>query len=615
MSTFNIKKNLVQKKERSYLNRDFNSFKSELLRYVKTYFPDQIQDFSDASLGGMFNDMTSYVGDVMSFYLDHQFNELNLETAVEPTNIERQIRLAGVKIQGASPASCMVSFYIKVESELVSGVYRPKHAYLPIIRSKTKLQASNGTVFELLDDINFASMSNGALTADVSVLTSDNAGNPLTYSLLRSALCSSGETIEEKFVIPNTFVPFRNITLSRNNVSEILSVVDSDLNEYYEVESLTNDVVFKRVSNTASDNDVVPDNLYIVPAPYRFYTKTTLNTAVTSLVFGSGRVDTLDDDIIPDPSEVALPLYGDRKTFSRVAIDPNALLQTKSLGVTPVNTTLSIYYRSGGSLSHNVAANTIRTIISLNTKFGQSVPSTKVAQIRSSIEVKNESSAIGGENIPSLNEFRSIALNFKNSQSRIVTRQDLIARVYSMPPNFGRVFRVGTRSNPTNPLASILYVVSRDQDAHLTISPDSLKKNIAKYLNEFRLTADSYDIVDALIVNYGFSYTVALTDGVDASTTLQKINNNISSYLSVINFQIDQPIVISDILNLIINQYGVISLERYRFITRSGNVEDRVYSDISYNLTSNTSRGLIKPPRGGIFEMKYSDYDIIGNAV
>jgi len=615
MSTFNIKKNLVQKKERSYLNRDFNSFKSELLRYVKTYFPDQIQDFSDASLGGMFNDMTSYVGDVMSFYLDHQFNELNLETAVEPTNIERQIRLAGVKIQGASPASCMVSFYIKVESELVNGVYRPKMSYLPIIKSKTKLQASNGTVFELLDDINFASMTNGALTADVSVLTSDNTGNPLTYSLRRSALCSSGETIEEKFVIPNTFVPFRNITLSRNNVSEILSVVDSDLNEYYEVESLTNDVVFKRVANTMSDNDTVPDNLYIVPAPYRFYTKTTLNTAVTSLVFGSGRVDTLDDDIIPDPSEVALPLYGDRKTFSRVAIDPNSLLQTKSLGVTPVNTTLSIYYRSGGSLSHNVAANTIRTVISLNTKFGQSVPSTKVAQIRSSIEVKNESSATGGENIPSLDEFRSIALNFKNSQSRIVTRQDLIARVYSMPPNFGRVFRVGTRSNPTNPLASILYVVSRDQDAHLTISPDSLKKNIAKYLNEFRLTADAYDIVDAPIINYGFLYTVALSDGVDASTTLQKINNNISSYLSVINFQIDQPIVISDILNLIINQYGVISLEKYKFITRTGTVEDRVYSDVSYNLTSNTSRGLITPPRGGIFEMKYADYDIIGNSV
>jgi hypothetical protein len=86
----------------------------------------------------------------------------------------------------------MVSFYIKVESELVNGVYRPKMSYLPIIKSKTKLQASNGTVFELLDDINFASMTNGALTADVSVLTSDNTGNPLTYSLRRSALCSSG---------------------------------------------------------------------------------------------------------------------------------------------------------------------------------------------------------------------------------------------------------------------------------------------------------------------------------------------------------------------------------------------------------------------------------------
>jgi len=615
MSTSNVKKSLAQKKERSYLNRDFNSFKSELLRYVRTYFPDQIQDFSDTSLGGMFNDMTSYVGDVMSFYLDHQFNEINLETAVEPKNIERQIRLAGVKIQGASPATCQVSFYVKVESELSAGSYQPKKSYLPIIKARTKLQSSNGTIFELLDDLDFTKEENGELLAEVSVLTVDNAGNPLTYSLKLDGLCSSGETNEEKFVIPNSFVPFRTITLSKNNVSEIISVVDSDLNEFYEVDALSSDVVFKRVINRSSDKDAVPDNMYIVPAPYRYTTRTTLNTALTTLIFGSGRADTLDDDILPDPSEIALPLYGDRKTFTKVALDPNALLQTKSLGVSPVNTTLTILYRSGGGLTHNVSANSIRTITSLVTKFGSSVPSTKIAQIRSSIEVKNESSATGGENIPSLNEFRNIALNFKNSQSRIVTRPDLIARVYSMPPNFGRVFRVGTRSNPTNPLASLLYIVSRDKDGYLTISPDSLKRNLSKYLNEFRLTSDAYDIIDASVINYAFVYSVVLSDSVDSTTTIQTINDKIASYLSVSNFQIDQPVVVSDILNIIINQFGVISLERYKFNNRVGSVEGRTYSDVTYNLSLNTERGLVYPPAGGIFELKYADYDIIGNAV
>ena len=616
MSSFNIKKSLTQKRDRSYLNRDFESFKAELLRYSTTYYPDKIQDYTDGSIGGMFNDLASYVGDVMSFYLDHQFNELNLETAVEPNNIERQIRLAGVKITGAAPALCEVSFYIKVESELSEGTYRPKIDYLPIIRSRTKLQANNGTIFELLDDLNFADLDDsGNLLASTQVFSSDSSGNPLTYVLTRTGLCSPGETIEETFAIPDTFVPFRNVTLSRSNVSEILRVIDTDLNEYYEVSSLSNDVVFRRTINVNADSTEVPDSLLIVPAPYRFVSRTSLNTSLTTMVFGTGRADSLDDDIIPDPSEIALPLYGDRKTFSRVAIDPNSLLETSSLGISPVNTNLTVTYRAGGGLSHNVAAKTIRTISSLLTKFNQNVPQTKIAQIRSSLEINNLDVAQGGEDTPTLDEFRSIALNYRNAQSRIVTRQDLIARVFSMPPNFGRVYRVSSRPSPTNSLATQLFIASRDSSGYLTISPDSLKKNLSKYLNQFRLTSDAIDILDSQIVNYQLYYTVALDESVDKTTTLAVINKKISDYLSIKNFQIDQPIVISDLVNLMLNQDGVISLEKYRFENVINTVSDRIYSSVSYNLTRNTFRGIINPPPGGIFELKYPNFDIIGSAV
>jgi hypothetical protein len=616
MSSFNIKKSLVQKKERSYLNRDFDSFRAELLRYATTYYPDRMQDYSEGSLGSMFNDLASYVGDVMSFYLDHQFNELNLETAVEPNNIERQIRLAGVKITGAAPAICNVDFSIKVESELFDGSYRPKNDYLPIVRSKTKLQASNGVIFELLEDLNFADVDEtGALVANVQVSTADSSGNPLTYILTRSGICSSGETVQENVTIPNTFVPFRTVTLSRNNVSEILKVIDSDLNEYYEVTSLSNDVVFKRVVNTGEDSESVPDALLITPAPYRFATRTSLNTAQTTLVFGSGRADTLDDDILPDPSEIAIPLYGDRKTFSRVALDPNALLNTTSLGVSPVNTTLTITYRAGGGLNNNVASRTIRTISSLLTSFNQNVPQTKIAQIRASLEVNNLEVAKGGEDIPTIDELRSIALNYRNAQSRIVTKQDLVSRVYTMPSNFGRVYRVGVRSSPVNPLATQLFIVSRDVDGYLVTSPDTLKRNLAKYLNQFRLTSDAIDILDSQVVNYQFYYTAVLDQRVDKTVIIASLNSKISNYLAIKNFQIDQPIVISDIINLILNQDGVISLEKYKFDNVINTVSDRQYSNIAYNLTRNTQRGIIKPPAGGIFELRYPDFDIIGNAV
>ncbi len=219
---------------------------------------------------------------------------------------------------------------------------------------------------------------------------------------------------KKTFTIPNTFVPFRTLSLSRNNVAEILRVVDSDLNEYYEVASLSNDVIFKRATNTGPDSSNVPDNLLIVPAPYRFLTRTSINTAQTTLIFGSGRADTVDDDILPDPSEIALPLYGDRKTFTRVAIDPNSLLGTTSLGVSPVNTTLTITYRAGGGLDHNVAPRTIKNVSSLLTKFNQNVPQNKIAQIRASLEINNEDLARGGEDIPTVDELRSIALSSRN---------------------------------------------------------------------------------------------------------------------------------------------------------------------------------------------------------
>jgi hypothetical protein len=616
MSSFNVKKNLMQKKDRSYLNRDFSSFKAELLRYATTYYPDKIQDFSDSSFGGMFNDLSAYVGDVMSFYLDHQFNELNLETAVEPKNIERQVRLAGIKITGAAPALVNVDFYVKIESEISSGVYSPKRVYLPVIKSKTKVQSSNGTIFELLDDLDMnESNAAGNLIGDIKVLSTDSAGKPATYSVKRTGLCTSGETTKESFVISNDFRPFRTISLSKSNVSEIIKVIDTELNEYYEVASLSNDVVFKRAENTGDDSASVSDNIFIVPAPYRFTARTSINSALTTLIFGSGNAESTDDDILPDPSEVALPLYGDRKTFTRIAIDPNSLLGTTSLGVSPTNTTLSITYRSGGGLSHNVSAGSIRTVSSLSTVFNQNVPSVKIAQIRSTLEITNPKPASGGEDVPSIDEFRSIAINSKNSQSRIVTKNDLIARIYSMPPNFGRVYRVGVRSNPTNPLSTLLFIVSRDSNEFLTISPDSLKKNLAKYLNQFRLTSDAIDILDSQIVNYKFTYNVVLDGNADKTTTIAAINNKIANYLQTKNFQIDQFIVISDIVNLVLNQEGVISLDRYKFDNLINKIIDRQYSVIAYSLAQNTSRGLIKPPPGGIFELKYPDFDIIGNAV
>lgn len=616
MSLTNVKKDLKLKRQRNYLARDFNSFRTELLKYARLYFPDQIQDFSEASVGGLLVDLVSYIGDSTAFYMDHQFNELGLDTAVERRNVERLIRLAGVKIRGASPAFCEVDFSFVVDAVRTSSGYVPVGTQLPVLKVGTRVTSNTGTVFTLRTDVDFSKKDSfGKYVCSYVAKDTDSNGNPTTFTVTRTGLCESGGTSEEKFAFGSDTSPFKSITLSQPNVSDVLLVVDSEGNEYYEVDSLAQDTVFRAIENYNVDSDAVESAIAVVPAPYRFITRSNADSGIVTIVFGSGQSGTLDNDILPDPSEVSLPLFGDKRTFSRAAIDPNSMIGSKSLGVTPINTTIRVRYRHGGGVSHNVAANTVNVMSNLITKFNPALSASKAAQIRASIAVNNESAARGGEDAPTLEDLRSVALSVRNSQNRVISKEDLIARIFLMPTNFGRAFRVGIQPNPVNPLSSLLYLVSRDSDGYLVQSPDTLKRNISTYINEFRVISDAFDILDAKIINIGFIYSVAIDNREDKEGVLTRTNNAIIEYLSTKNMQIDAGIQISDIINLIINQDGVTNLESYRFTSLTGNIEDREYSTFSINTSTSIRRGVLSPPTGGIFEVKYPDVDIAGSAI
>lgn len=616
MALTNVKRELKQKRQRNYLARDFESFRSELLKYAKLYFPDQIQDFSEASVGGMLVDLVSYVGDSMSFYMDHQFNELGLDTAVERRNVERLIRLAGVKIRGASPSYCNVSFSFDVDASLSQEGYLPVKSQLPILKVGTRVTSNSGVIFTLRKDVDFSEKDeSGNYICSFVTKTTDSDGNPATFTVTRLGLCESGQIAEEKFSFGSDSTPFKRITLSNPNVNEILLLQDVDGNDYYEVDSLSQDTVFLAIDNYNDDSNAVENALAVVPAPYRFVTRAESDSGIVTIIFGSGQASTLDNDILPDPSEVSLPLFGDRKAFSRATIDPNSMIGSKSLGITPMNTTVRVRYKYGGGISHNVPSNTIKVMSNLVTKFDPGLSSTKAATIRSTITVDNQAAAQGGEDAPTLEDLRSIALSIRNSQNRVVSKDDLIARIFLMPTNFGRAFRVGIQPNPVNPLGSLLYIISRDVDGYLVNSPDTLKRNIATYINEFRVISDSFDILDAKIVNIGFSYSVVIDEREDKEGVLTRINNAIVEYLDTKNMQIDGGIQVSDIINLILNQDGVVSLETYSFTSLTGEVDERTYSLFSFNPSTSIKRGILQPPAGSIFEVKYPDVDIVGSAI
>jgi hypothetical protein len=601
-------------KTRNFLNKDFDGFLADLNDYAKTYYGDKIKDLTPNGLGGLQLELAAFIGDVQSFYLDHQFHETSPETAVEPRNIERHLRDAGVPITGASPSVVDETFVIVVPADTSISPRIPLASALPLIVAGTTVISDGGVTFELTEDIDFSETNaNGDLTAEIIVKDVDENNNPLNFIMSKNGICISGQRAIETFFVGN-FEPYKRFTLSKENATEIIRVVDDLGNQYYEVEFLTEDTVFEAIPNRNDDNELVKDLLQIKPAPYRFYKRMDINTRLTNLVFGAGNAESSQDDIIPDPSDLALPLYG-KRTFNRFTLNPGNLLQTATLGIIAPNTNLTIEYRYGGGLSHNAEQGTVRNLGNLNIDFPKNPTIANAFSVRQSLRVTNDKDASGGEDAPTLDDLKLLIPKYRNSQNRIVSNPDLLARLFNLPSNFGRVFRASVRPNPNNPNAAQLFIISRNINKTLTVSPDSLKKNLSTYLNKFRLISDAIDILDAKIVNLQLKYQIVVDPDYNKQLIIQNINSKLKSFFDIKNFQIDQPLNYSEIRNVIFNNVGVISVQQVQFFNITGTQGNTTYSNVKFDVLANTFKGLLIPPNGGIFEIKNLAQDIMGSSI
>jgi len=604
-------------RQRNYLARDFDGFRTVLLDYARQYYPEQIQDFSESSLGGLLLDMAAYVGDNMSYYMDHLYGELNSETVVETANIERILRSAGVPIHGAAAAVVDADFYIEVPV-LSDGTLTPDSTLLPTVNEGSIIQSSTGISFNLLENIDFwkSDPISGQISIadDVEVTNGRRlSGNIVSKILKKKGTCGSGNQTTETFSVGD-FVQFRRLTLSQSDVTQIISVSDSLGNVYYEVGNLTHDVVYKNVLNTVEKDVLVKDILKVIPAPYRFVKETSLSNRTSTLLFGGGNADVIEDDIIPDPSEFSIPLpYS--QTFSKIPINPQKMLQGTTLGVAGANTTLTVTYRYGGGLNHNAKPGTIRSVSTLSMTFPQNPSAGQQSQIRNTLAVTNPFDASGGEDPLTTDELMALVPTIKNSQERIVTKEDLLARVYTMPSNFGRVFRVATTKNPNNPLASRLFIVSRNIDGQLITSSDKLKLNLKRYLNSYRMISDAIDIQDAGIINLELFFQVVVDPSMNKSVLIQSVIRDLKAQFEITKLHIGQPIIMSDIISTIFAHQGIISVDTVKFNNLNGTNNNLQYSPIAYNPQFNTKNNIMYPLEGSIFEIRYPDVNIIGKAM
>ena len=593
------------------ISKSRQDFKNELLNFAKANFENQISDFSEMSLGGMFLDFAAIVGESLTYYVDQQMNELDYENATSDYNIVNHLRKANIKSNFSSPSSASVDFYITVTANSTDNM--PDISTLPVIKKGTKLLSEEGVPFILEEDVDF----NKGYNIFQTILDSNN--DPSEYFIFKSGICTSGQISSESITFPETVSnDFLSYTLSNNTVTKIIKVVDNSIksNEYKEVEFLSQDVIYEKIET------VKEDFFEIRPAPFRFVVENNFDTGLTTLRFGNGNGKILEDGMFTNPEDIALPLLG-RDYSNNFSLDPKSLLNSDSLGVSPAGKTITISYKHGGGEDHNVSAETITQITELIITFPNSDEDTddiSKETVIASVSVINMEPSLGGSNPLTLEELREfIPLSLKQ-QSRIVTHEDLLARIYTMPSNFGRIHKATIINNPYTKISKDMYVICKDNNGNYIAPNDAIKSNLSKFINEHRLIGDSFNIIDSPIYNFGVFLKIKIHESFNPRDVVINVKNNIFNKMRFETLQIGQGINVNDIIFSALNTSGVLTVSsNYKSIIRSKSTEDFspegiVYSENKFSSYESYEDGIVYPPRGGIFELKdSSDIQVINN--
>lgn len=600
------------------INKDFDSFRNELLNYAKSNFSNQIQDFSESSLGGMFLDFASLVGESLSFYVEQQFNELDYETSTSDYNLINHLRKAGVDSGYSSPSSVYVDFYIEIpaSSEQTTNLLTPDRQYLPVIKSGTKLSSTAGVNFMLEEDVDFTKSHD-----KISVSETDDNDNPTSLILVKQGICVSGDEFSESVTFNEDEAGnFLSYTLSNQNITKILKIVDNDYNDYKEVEFLSQDTVYEKIEN---GNESFFE---VKPASFRFIVEKNFDSGLSTIRFGNGSGNIIEDNVLTNPEDyLSLPLLG-KNYLSRNSLDPKRLLNSDSLGVSPAGKTLSIRYKHGGGSNHNIGSNTIDEIINLKIQYpniddnSSDVIKSTINIINSTIGVDNEEEAVGGMNSISLEDLRDQIPTALKKQSRIVNHEDLLARIYTMPSDFGKIHKAAITDNPYTKAAKDLYVICRNDDGHYVSANDAIKINLSKFLNEYRLIGDSLNIIDTPIYNFSVHLKIKISPSYDSNSVVSTVASKIYQNMRFETLQIGEGINVNDIISFALSCPGVVTvISNYKTIIRSKTNNDITQQQSLFNISYSTNRfvtresyldGIVYPPQGGIFELKYSSFDI-----
>ena len=589
----------------NYTNRDFNSIKDDLIEHAKIYYPENYKDFSSNSFGSFILDAVAQVGDMLSFYADFQVNESFLETALDYENVRKLAKNNGYKFVGRPAAFGIASFYIIVPSgDSGQGADRSQ---IPVLKKGSLFSAEDGTTFVLTEDVDFGAANN----LQVAARQDPNTGNAISFAIRAQGQVRSSVVYETQVEIGD-YQKFRKVLMGPSRVASIHSVRDSNGNEYYEVDHLSQDVVYINTTNPNLESDGVPQIIKRKIVPRRFVVEQ--DVGGTYLQFGYGTDEDITTTDILDPSQVVFNMAG-KNHITDSAFDPSELLSTNTLGVVPSNTTLTIRYEINESLAINVGVGKLNKVVSISMDFPRATSASRAfeSSIVSSLELANNEPISVDASLPTSEELKHLSYASRFSQMRSVTRNDYEAQIYMMPPSFGRVKRASVINDPSSSNRRLsIYLISMDSSNNLVSTNATIKNNIKIWLNKNKMLNDNIDIYDAKILNIGFDYNIIVDPSLDKAEVLNSVNQKLVSNLSE-KMYIGEHFSLTNIMNLINKVDGVVDTMsvKPKIITGSS------YATAPLGLKDVLSKDgtFLKAPRNVIFEIKNLNADIRGIAV
>ena len=590
-----------------YTSRDFAAIKADLVRHAKKYYPETYKDFNEAGFGSLMLDTVAYIGDILSFYLDYQANESFLDTAVEYNNVLRHVKQLGYQFRGNPSAYGLCSFYILVQAS--STARGPDRRYLPIMRKFSEFSSVNGTAYLLNEEVDFANPDNEVVVARV-----DSEGTPTAYAVKAFGQVISGDIMEDVISVGD-FSEFKRIRLEGNNAAEVISVLDSEGHEYYEVPYLSENVIYKPIINPNNHLDRVQSLLKPIIVPRRFVVEQERrgvgNLLNTFLVFGAGSEEELALESVADPTELTLQRHG-REYTSDTAFDPAKLLSTEKFGVGPANTKLTVRYRVNSSENVNASSDSVKEVVSPRFFFRDSLDLVQADMdfVVDSLEVTNEEPIVGDITLPNSEEVRRRAKDFFATQNRAVTRQDYVSMTYAMPEQFGAIKRANVVTDKDSFRRNLnLYVVSESRAGTLVETNNTIKQNLRVWLNRNKMINDTVDILDARILNFELHFSAVADVAANKHDVLNECIGALQGEFRN-HFDVGEPLYFSRVYKALKRVPKLSDVIDVWVEQKSGGR----YSDLSFDLGAHISpdNRYVSVPENVILELKFTGEDIKG---